>query len=400
MSDNFKGDSNRAFETAKLTSYWLYLAGIPEALEFGKRIGLDKMNASAIPYSEEMCFLNPIIHEIRYNSINHYIRSSGCRYVLDIACGYSPRGMQLAREGFHYYGADFPIVVEELSPIARELGLTNCEYHAVDATNYASLRNITDQIDGSICIVVEGLGMYLTAAEAQTVRENIARIMHEHEGSIYVTTDPGNGYLFANVIRSIYPFRKFMPTIGMIFTMYNWASNGGITKETAKRPLRKDMELFRKAGLEAKRCPLLPENPDLLAFSKLPNSIVRKLRKVMQKKFTFVSSLMLQSEFETTNLEDDFALEFSVEKDTLRMRLSGRVDTLSAPKILECFESYKDQVSKVEISMRDVTYLSSAGTRVLYLIRKKLVDENFLAIRDLNPSVGEKGLDDEIIERL
>lgn len=409
MTDSFKEDSNRAFETAKLTSYWLYLAGIPEALEFGKQIGLDKMDASAIPYSEEMCFLNPIIQEIRYKSINRYIRASGCKSVLDIACGYSPRGMQLAREGYHYYGADFPVVTEELAPVARKLGLENCEYHAADATNYASLAAITDRIDGAICIVVEGLGMYLTAAEARTVRENIARIMREHEGSVYVTTDPGNGYLFANVIRSVYPFGKFMPTIGKIFRMYNWASNGGITRETVKRPLRIDVKLYRRAGLEAKRCRLLPGDTELLMFSGLPDPIVRKLRRAMEKRFVFVSTILPQKNHllqkeqekpEESDPEDSFSLESSLEGDTLKISLSGRVDTLSAPKILECFDEYKAQAHRVEVDMKRVTYLSSAGTRVLYLIRKNLEKEELLTVLEVPSCAVKNELDDEIIERL
>jgi anti-anti-sigma factor len=400
MAENFREDSNRAFETAKLTSYWLYLAQIPEALEFAGLIGLDAMDAAAIPYSETMCFLNPIIHEIRYKSINHYIRTSGCRNVLDIACGYSPRGMQLAREGFHYYGADFPVVTQELAPIAEKLGLSNCEYHAADATNYESLCRITDAIEGPICIVVEGLGMYLTAAEAATVRENIARILYDHKGSVYVTTDPGNGYLFANVIQSLYPLRDFMRTIGMLFTMYNWASDGGITKETAKRPLGRDAELFKKAGLDAERCALLPEESELLTYSRLSDKAARKIRKVLPKKLTFVSRLTPGKEFKNAGREEAFSLESSVEGAVLKLRLSGRIDTLSAPKILECFEQARPEISRAEINMKDVTYLSSAGTRVLYLMKKELGKEECLTLLELNPAVGESGLDDEIIERL
>ena len=75
--EHYSEESNKAFETAKLTSYWLYLAGIPEAVEYGKLINLENaIDPAVIPHSKDMCFLNPIIHEIRYGSINHYIRES------------------------------------------------------------------------------------------------------------------------------------------------------------------------------------------------------------------------------------------------------------------------------------------------------------------------------------
>ena len=400
MTENYKKESNRAFETAKLTSYWLYLAQIPEAVEFAELIGLDTMNASVIPNAEEMCFLNPIIHEIRYKSVNYYIRRSGCRNVLDIACGYSPRGMQLAREGYHYCGADFPVVTEELSPVVEKLGLTNCEYHAADATNYESLRKITDSMEGPICVVAEGLGMYLTAAEAATVRENIARILYDHKGSVYITPDPGNGYLFANVIHSLYPFWKLMPTIGMLFTMYNWASDGGITMETAKRPLRRDVELFRESGFEVNQCALLPEETELRHVPGVSERQIGKIRNILPKKLIFVSTLSAGWKFEDEEKGKEFYVEDALEEGILKLTLSGRVDTLSAPKILECFERRRPEIHKVEINMKNVTYLSSAGTRVLYLIQKELGDEALLTLCECNPELKEQFLKNEIIERL
>ena len=436
---NFKKDSNRAFETAKLTTYWLYLAQVPEAIDFGRLIGIDKMDASQTPNHEQMCYLNPIVHEIRYKSINHYIRTSGCKHVLDIACGYSPRGLQLACEGFHYHGADLPVVAEELAPLAQASGLDNYEYCAVDATNYDSLRKITDKIHEPICVVIEGLEMYLTATEVATVRENIARILRDHPGSVFVTTDPANGNILANTVLALYGFLKFMPTIGMVFEMYNWASDGGITMQTAPKTLRSEIRRMQEAGLEAKRCTLLPDGGELSSLSRLlelksnDNSIsenaiaenaVQKIQKLTRKTFVFVAKLAgedgetidkthnAESNHPTETTCDssskipdntrNFTFISSIDSGVFTLAPSGRIDSLSAPEILKCFEKAKnsDQIQRFVINMENVTYISSAGSRVIYLIRKELGGSNNLSIINASPSVEAILQNDEIIERL
>jgi anti-anti-sigma factor len=399
-NDTFREESNKAFETAKLTSYWLYLAGIPEAIEYGKLIGLeDGVDPEVIPYSKDMCFLNPIIHEIRYTSVNYYVRNSGCKNVLDIACGYSPRGMQLAKEGYHYVGADLPVVADELEPIARKAGLDNLEYVGADATNYESLKAAADKLDGPICIVVEGLGMYLTKAEAATVRDNIARIMSEHEGSTYITPDPGNGYLFFDCITANYPPERMREVFGMLFTMYNWASNGGITMETDKRPLEEDAKMFKESGLDAKMSPLRPDNPQLLSFSKLAPEVTAKIREALMHPFTFVSTLSPDYVVKEGN-DNDFNIESNIEGDTLFVKVSGRLDVLSSPKLLECFESNKEKVKEVEVDCKGLTYLSSSGNRVFHLIRKELSDPDKLRVINLSEELEKQSQDDEIIQHM
>ena len=42
MSDAIAEKTNAAFQTAKLTSYWLELAGLPEAVEYSRLIHLDQ----------------------------------------------------------------------------------------------------------------------------------------------------------------------------------------------------------------------------------------------------------------------------------------------------------------------------------------------------------------------
>ena len=403
MADKAAENANEAFQTAKLTSYWLELAGLPEALEYAELIHLNQELDPAIsPHTEDMCFLNPIIHEIRYGSINEFIEHSGCRGILDIACGYSPRGLLFARKGYHYVGADLPVVAEQLSQVVSELSLAGLDYVGADATNYASLRKAADLLEGPICIVVEGLGMYLNAAEAETLRLNIARLLSERPGSSFVTTDPGNGYLFHAVITSVYPPQRTMMTFGELFEMYNWASDGGITYETAKRPLEEDLKLFQEAGMDVTAVPLLPEGCELRCFRTLPEETVASLKKAIGLRLLFTATALEKDGAESagTEAEEGFSLTADITDGVLRAGIRGRLDSLTAPFLLRCFEEHRSEISAVEIDLSETTYVSSAGNRSFYLIRKELGDDKALTLSGANETVSKLIADDGIISHL
>ena len=402
MADKTVEKTNEAFQTAKLTSYWLELAGLPEAKEYAKLIHLgEELDPAMIPHSEDMCFLNPIIHEIRYSSINTFIENSECKNILDIACGYSPRGLLFARRGYHYVGADLPVVAEQLKQVVRDVDLKGLEYIGVDVTNYVSLKKAADLLDGPICIVVEGLGMYLNAAEAATLRFNVAKLLSEHPGSSFVTTDPGNGYLFHAVITSVYPPERTMMTFEELFEMYNWASDGGITYETAKRPLKEDLMLFQQAGMEVKAIPLLPKGYELRSFSTLPEAAVASLKKAIGQRLLFTATAAAYpTEKEDSEQKTEFSLMAKEEKGVLQVRIQGRLDSLTAPALLQCFEEHKAAVKTVEIDLSKTSFVSSAGNRSFYLIRKELGDDEALRLRGASESVAKLIADDGIISHI
>lgn len=401
MSDAIAEKTNAAFQTAKLTSYWLELAGLPEAVEYSRLIHLDQeLDPKMILHSRDMCFLNPVIHEIRYGSINAFIERSGCRNILDIACGYSPRGLLFARKGYHYVGADLPVVAEQLCEVVRELHLEGLEYVGADATNYDSLKAAFDRMSGPVCIVVEGLGMYLSAHEAETVRRNITCLLSEREGSCYVTTDPGNGYLFHAVITSLYPPNQTMMRFGQLFEMYNWASDGGITYETAKRPIEDDIEMYRRIGMTVEMVPLLPEGTRLRAFDRLPEEAVQALSKAMTKPLLLTGSAAGVVSVKTEKDEVPFSLESKKTDGMLQIKVSGRLDSLSAPELMRCFESSRDEIDRVVIDLSDTSFVSAAGGRVFYQIRKALGEDNRLILKGQSGEVAQEIETDDIIRHV
>ena len=96
-----------------------------------------------ISESEEKALLagSALAVEARYERLSRYMRETGCRNLLDIACGYTPRAIYCEQEGIDYVGLEVPVVAEELLGFAsrNRIGKSHPAYVGGDATNAASL---------------------------------------------------------------------------------------------------------------------------------------------------------------------------------------------------------------------------------------------------------------------
>ena len=113
--------------------------------------------------------------EARFECSNKLIENLGYRFVLDIPCGYTSRGLKLARKDIRYYGCDLPAVIDAVEPAAKSIigGSGSISYHEVDATNYDSIRRCLDDVRGGLLITTEGLLMYMTQSELEEIFVNM-----------------------------------------------------------------------------------------------------------------------------------------------------------------------------------------------------------------------------------
>jgi len=136
--------------------------------------------------------------EARFKASSNLFRSSRIKNMVDLPCGYTPRGLDLAQRGISYHGCDLPAVIHSMSSACSQLyeelreelheGDSSLSYHPVDATNYDSLRTALKGVEGQLFITTEGLLMYLSQSELEEVFCNILRLLEEF-GGMWVTTD-------------------------------------------------------------------------------------------------------------------------------------------------------------------------------------------------------------------
>lgn len=195
MNSKLMQEVNPVFTTAQACLLVLAEKGDADAQRLVKELGFDSGIASvgkdALTEMEKFQKMKSIpgfttMIEALFKASSNLILSSPMKEVLDLPCGYTPRGGQLSRSGIRYYGLDLPIVAQAMSNACKNI--LDASYHPVDATNYDTLRSALREAQGELLITTEGLLMYLTQSELEETFRNMHRILEEF-GGFWVTTD-------------------------------------------------------------------------------------------------------------------------------------------------------------------------------------------------------------------
>lgn len=74
--------------------------------------------------------------------------------------------------------------------------------------------------------------------------------------------------------------------------------------------------------------------------------------------------------------------------DTLTVALDGRLDTLTSPDLEKALNDLSD-VNHLVIDFEKVSYISSAGLRVLLSLQKRMSDGKSMVVKNVQSSVLE-----------
>ena len=385
---------NPVFQTAKMTLFQLAANGDQDAAKLAEAMGLTReatQNSANTTASPEQVLGGTIMLESRYRTMASLAEHSGYTLV-DLPCGYTPRAITFARKGLPYYGLDLPVVIREISeqveamisPEEREL----VHYREVDATNYASLEKALDDIVGEVCITTEGLLMYFTDSEVGVLCDNIRRILEKKGGCWYVADSESAlqyvitmralvGDRFAQIMQNAKQQTKDKSDveIGRNSLITSPADMEGSTKRA--------MAFLAERGLRMERVIVADHMPELDSLSQVSPEQALAIQEGMGHcafwKITLGESASAV-ELPASGT-DDFAINASIQGGTLSVSLSGRLDTITAPTLLAFFEATKAKhpVEAVVADCSNLDYLSSAGLRVLVIMRKACQDGLTLA---------------------
>jgi len=188
--------------TAKLAAFYRQFSDIAFAKEVAKRIGADDaFERIAREHSlerEKLTFYAPMF-EARYKSISRLIAKSGCSQVLELACGYSLRGLDLTQGGaVRYVEVDLPDVIATklalLDELRHEHGIEASSLHlvtAADALDLEQLRSATAGLDHArpLMVLCEGLIGYLTREETERLASNVRALLGDFAGGSWLCPD-------------------------------------------------------------------------------------------------------------------------------------------------------------------------------------------------------------------
>jgi O-methyltransferase involved in polyketide biosynthesis len=139
------------------------------------------------PWSEDAARAFAPVFEARFRAVSRIIAEKGATQVLELAAGFSPRGMDLARRGIVYVETDLAesmtrkreIVTAILGAVPENLHL--CAASAIDRSRL--LECCSPFVTGRpVAVTTEGLLRYLTFDEKALVARNVYEILQRYGG--------------------------------------------------------------------------------------------------------------------------------------------------------------------------------------------------------------------------
>ena len=195
-------DASLISVTAKVAAYYRQFSDIPFAAEAAVRIGAGEAFERILRQHglerDELTFYAPMF-EARYKSITQVILQSGAPQVLELASGYSLRGLDLTRtHPLSYVETDLPDVVAAklglLADLRTHQGTSPVPHHLVTAADALDLEQVhaaTAAFDRGrpLTVLCEGLIMYLSRSETERLATNIHALLGEFAGGCWITPD-------------------------------------------------------------------------------------------------------------------------------------------------------------------------------------------------------------------
>ncbi len=130
--------------------------------------------------------------EARYKLTNKILDDLNIKQIVEIASGYSSRGILYAEKGYEYIEMDLEEVAKNKVKLLKEIASIPNNLHITigNALNYADFEKCDEFLDKNkeIAIINEGLLRYLTFEEKEIVAKNIYQILKKHNG-VWITCD-------------------------------------------------------------------------------------------------------------------------------------------------------------------------------------------------------------------
>ena len=350
--------------------------------------GIDKEQLTAFD-NDPITKSRVISLEARYQMWNVIAEETDCQNIVDLPCGYLPHSLVTAQLNKNYYGLDLPIVIDEISNIAakilneREKSLV--KYYGVDATNYLSMRNALNDVQGKICIITDGLLGFFDNNDLKVVCENIYRLLQEFGGCWYVSDS------------------QFDELMGITYaTLTGKNANEMLNATTGGNKDVSDTDnsnhIFLNGTLEERRqfveeCGFslrsfrYPEKLKIIPSLKNNPDLMKKILSAYKEIEEWILNVDVAESTDKKILDIPFAKEFLVKDNILAIRISGRLDTINAPKLLQEYEEFQNKFTEIHIDAGELEFISYAGLRVFKIMCESLTDENLFKIKNANEDV-------------
>lgn len=284
------------FELVSYSAYvklqWLASAGVPEAKRVLK--ALDKSNIygrqNLLDY-DRIEKVNSIFQELVYLSTVQYVEANGYTNILDIGGGYTPRAVVFARDGRKYFGGELMAVAVSADQVMKKViepnYIKNVMYDEVLAEDEAAFMAAADTFDGKICIIEQGLMIYLTQERLADMYENIRDVLNQNGGCL-ITSDLVTRELFKDIAAALYGENQAQLLYDETKDMYEELFEGLLNEENFDDRLEATNYAQEELGLKIQRVPLILDTSKLRCTHKLSEEQAAKINQIAKERYLWV----------------------------------------------------------------------------------------------------------------
>ena len=224
-------DYSKISVTAKLVAFFRNFSDIPFASEVAESVHAEQVlqaiastldlesqeDSSASMLVDEGKVYAPLL-EARYKSIVQLILKSGYTQILELASGFSLRGLAMTKDSrFVYVESDLQGVNDEkiklVNQIRSKYSIPDKGNHHLVTANaliYSELEQTLQyfSMDQPLVIVNEGLIQYLSEAERDAVADNVRKLLAGFKSGLWITPDFSTRQSAENISESTKRFRQ------------------------------------------------------------------------------------------------------------------------------------------------------------------------------------------------
>ncbi|MBQ0050449.1 MAG: anti-sigma factor antagonist [Treponema sp.] len=363
---------NPAVNSAKGTLLMLNEAGVPEAKELYERFHLSQ------EYTAEKTDLQKILTKglstiqlLRYSAINYFAKGSGVTNIVDLGCGFSPRGLFFKNyPNFNYIGIDLPALINDLRIAGNDMN-----YVAGDMTNLSSLEKALKDVQGKILVITEGVLTYFTENELKIVIQNI-HVLLEKYGGAWITPDFYNNDFMAAVMEPLLGKDAYAKVKSLLHSS-DKSAVGTEIRESQPAAITYGLTMAGRSHLIVRDVDFIPEYIKKDCLKELQpeqkNAILENYKNFHMSFLFSDRSDDARSVLYADKGKSGFDMTISQHETALIVYLSGRLDTISSPDLLTFYDnSIKSRKieKKIIIDCEKLEYVSSAGLRVFLMMYK------------------------------
>ena len=276
--------------SAQVKLQWLMEAGIPEAQKFIKLIERPVFfNADNLPDFERIKMTNALYQELNMHAAMEYVRQKNYHNVFDLACSLSPRAMLLGDEGRRVVVGELPTVcligdwcIEEFGTKAKK----NVTYDTFWLQDTESMMKSADKFNGKICIIEQGVCIYLAPDVRAKMFDNICAVLKKHGGCL-ITSDFCQKEYFTNVAAALYGEKNAPTLYAETKAMYEKVFGDKID-DAALQNEQEAINFLAAHGLKAEKIPLFTATPNLYITSKLTPAQIQRVNELAARNYLWV----------------------------------------------------------------------------------------------------------------